>query len=216
MAEAITSPVSVQRLPNGNTFIASDQAQIREVDRTGKEMYVIQQVPGNPRTAYRLARGLIVCLTSTGECVLMDTTGKRHKSFATHHAPDDVAGIDLAPNGRILVAQHRRGKVVEYDTEGKKILELDAPRGDGDEPAQRPHSRGQLRQPSRLRVGSLRQDRLGTQERRPQLAGAATVNRRYCRVGRGTRPTKAHGGPRSSAHPTHLLGGRLHETTPFA
>src|SRR5262249_22539378 len=46
--------VNVQRLPNGNTFIASD-AQLLEVDRTGKEVY--QFNPGGVTAAYKSRSG---------------------------------------------------------------------------------------------------------------------------------------------------------------
>jgi len=124
----VATPISVQRLPNGNTFIATDNGGIREVDRTGKEIYVIPNVPGGFRVAYRSLQGPIVYLTQKGECVRIDTTGKRLQSFDTHHVPSDIGCIDVSANGRILVAQDRRNKVVEYDAEGKKILEVDAPR----------------------------------------------------------------------------------------
>ncbi|HWG41672.1 MAG TPA: HEAT repeat domain-containing protein [Gemmataceae bacterium] len=123
----VATPVAVQRLPNGNTFIASDQGPFREVNRAGKDIYVIQNVPNGVRSAYRLPRGPIVCLTQKGECVLIDTAGKRLRSFDTNHVFSDVAGMDLATNGRILVAQDRRNKVVEYDAQGKKLLEVAAP-----------------------------------------------------------------------------------------
>lgn len=124
----VRQPVCVQRLANGHTFIASDQGGgFREVDRTGNDIYTIQNTPKGVRAAYRLLNGPIIYLTGSGECVLVDTTGKRLKSFHTNHAPTDVGIIDLSPNGRILVSQQRNNKVVEYDVEGKKIHEVDAP-----------------------------------------------------------------------------------------
>ena len=123
----VNQPISVQRLANGHTFIASDQGGFREVDRVGKDIYIIQNVAKGVRAAYRSLTGPIVCLTGTGECVLVDTTGKRLKSFNTNHVPTDIGTIDLSPSGRILVTQQQGNKVVEYDFEGKKILEVCAP-----------------------------------------------------------------------------------------
>jgi hypothetical protein len=123
----VAMPISIQRLLNGNTFIASYDHSIREVDRAGKEIYVIRKVPGGLRSAYRSLRGSIVYLTPKGECIRIDTTGKRLKSFKINHVFNDVNGIDLTLNGRILVAQDQRDKVMEYTAEGKKILEVDAP-----------------------------------------------------------------------------------------
>jgi hypothetical protein len=59
----VANPVCVQRLPNGNTFITTDQGPLREVDRAGKDIYVLRNIPKGVRAAYRLLRGPIVCLT---------------------------------------------------------------------------------------------------------------------------------------------------------
>jgi HEAT repeat protein len=123
----VNHPIAVQLLGNGHIFIASDGGPLREIDRTGKDIYVIQNLPKGVRAAYRSPKGPIVYLTGSGECVLADKTGKRLKSFATHHVPTDVRTIDVAANGRILVTQQKENKVVEYDAAGNKILELNAP-----------------------------------------------------------------------------------------
>jgi HEAT repeat protein len=119
-------PVNVQRLSNGNTFIATDQ-QLVEVDRTGKEVYSINNVPGGITAAYRLRGGTIVCLAQSGQCLLMDTTGKQLKQFASNRQAGWTSGLDLLSNGHILITQPDRNKVVEYDAEGKLIVEVDAP-----------------------------------------------------------------------------------------
>jgi HEAT repeat protein len=121
------NPANVQRLRNGNTFIAMNGGAIMEVDRNGKEVYTIASVPGNTLAAYRTPQGTIVCLTFNGQCLLLDETGKQLASFATNHDPNSIGGIDLAPGGNILVTQQANGKVLEFDREGKKLLELDAP-----------------------------------------------------------------------------------------
>jgi HEAT repeat protein len=119
-------PVNVQRLPNGNTFIATF-TQIMEVDRAGKEIYTINNVPGNITAAYRLRDGRIACLAGIGQCILMDTTGKHLKQFASHRQAGWTSGIDVLSNGHILITQPDRNKVAEYNTDGKLILEVDAP-----------------------------------------------------------------------------------------
>ena len=120
------NPINVQRLHNGNTFIATDQ-QLMEVDRGGKEIYTINNVPGGVTAAYRARNGNIVCLAQTGQCVILDTTGKQLKSFPSNRQAGWTSGIDLLPTGRILITQPDRNKVAEYDMEGKLIVEVDAP-----------------------------------------------------------------------------------------
>jgi hypothetical protein len=121
-----SQPVNVQRLPNGNTFIATDQ-HIIEVDRTGKELYTINNVPGGITAAYRARNGNIICLAQVGQCVIMDTTGKQLKQFASNRNAGWTSGIDLLSNGHVLIAQPDRNKAAEYDLDGKLIVEVDAP-----------------------------------------------------------------------------------------
>lgn len=115
------SPYNVQRLSNGNTFIATTQ-QVLEVDRAGKLVYAITPA-GGTQGAYRSRQGHIVCLTPQGQCLVLDTSGKQIRRFPCQASG---GGIDLPPNGRILVAS-RNHKVVEFDTEGRTLLELSAP-----------------------------------------------------------------------------------------
>jgi HEAT repeat protein len=122
----IPNPVNVQRLANGNTFIATQNGPLVEVDRDGKVVRSINTLPNNTFAARRTPRGGIVALTANGQCVVMDADGNQRRTFAV--GPINSLGcIDLAPNGRILVAQFQRGKVVEYDSEGKVVLEVDVP-----------------------------------------------------------------------------------------
>ncbi|HWG41677.1 MAG TPA: HEAT repeat domain-containing protein [Gemmataceae bacterium] len=122
----INSPVNVQRFPNGNTFIAGTN-QILEVDRAGKEIYTINNVPGGILAAYRSRKGVIFCLTNNGQCILLDAAGKQLKSFAVNHDGNCLGGLDLLPNDRILVPQGGRNKIVEFDSQGKTLSEVDAP-----------------------------------------------------------------------------------------
>ncbi len=120
-------PVNVQRLRNGNTFIAT-QMQLVEVDRAGKEVYKIEgKFFGNITAAGRAHDGHIVCLGQNGQCFILDTTGRQLKSFPSHRQAGWTSGLDLLSNGRILITQPNRNKVAEFDTEGKQILEVDAP-----------------------------------------------------------------------------------------
>jgi HEAT repeat protein len=121
------NPSNVQRLPNGNTFVAMNAGPVMEFDRTGKELYRINDLPGNTLAGYRSHTGVLVCTTWNGQCLLLDTSGKQLKMFASGHDQSSLGGIDLLPNGRILIARWGQGKVAEYDREGKLLLELNAP-----------------------------------------------------------------------------------------
>jgi outer membrane protein assembly factor BamB len=96
------------------------------VDRTGKELYTINSMP-MVHAAYRMRNGPIVCLIPGNQCILMDTTGKTLSTFASNHGNTNLAGHDVLPNGHILISQLHRGKVVEFDSAGKTLLEVNAP-----------------------------------------------------------------------------------------
>jgi HEAT repeat protein len=124
--KTIVGPVNAQRLPNGNTFIATEHGPIVEVDRSGKALYSIPAVPGNLLAAYRRSGGDIVCKTADGMCRFLDTSGKQLKSFAAGHDAQSTAGLDVAANGHFLITRQAAGKVVEFDRNGKSVLEWSA------------------------------------------------------------------------------------------
>ena len=73
------NPVNVQRLQNGNTFIATTGG-ILEVDRMGKVIYTINNLPNGCLGACKVRDGNIWYVGNTGLCVRIDTTGKELKS----------------------------------------------------------------------------------------------------------------------------------------
>src|SRR5262249_47856571 len=75
----------------------------------------------------RARNGNIISLTNNGRCLILDRTGKTLKSFASNHRGGLAGSLDLLANGHILILQPDRHKVAEYDTEGKMVLEGNAP-----------------------------------------------------------------------------------------
>jgi HEAT repeat protein len=120
------SPVNVQRLPNGNTFIATN-VNLLEVDRKGKDVMTIGNVFGGITAAYKAKNGHIIVVSQNGQCLRLDSTGKQLKMFNSGRVGGWTSGIDLLPNGRILIAQPNNNKVVEFDPDGKVIMEFNAP-----------------------------------------------------------------------------------------
>jgi HEAT repeat protein len=114
------NPISAQRLANGNTFIAMN-AQFLEVDKTGKEIFTLARPQGDVTAAQKTRDGQIVCVTQQGLCQRLDVTGKELKSFPVGNVT--LGGLEVLPNGRILIAQYQNNRVVEYDQEGKAVWE---------------------------------------------------------------------------------------------
>lgn len=114
------SAVNCQRLPNGNTFIAS-RMQLMEVDPAGKEVFVHNRPNGDIQAARRLRDGQIVCALSNGNCMRLDAAGKEVKTFPIGQV--HLGSLEVLPNGRVLVPLVSNNKVVEYDAEGKIVWE---------------------------------------------------------------------------------------------
>jgi HEAT repeat protein len=120
-----SQPINVQRLPNGHTFIGTDSG-VLEVDRDGKTVFS-DNSHGPLAAAYKARNGHIICLTQMGQCLRLDAAAKQLKSFPSHRDNGWIGGMDLLPNGRILISQPNRGKIAEFDPDGKTLLEVEAP-----------------------------------------------------------------------------------------
>lgn len=122
LANKPRGPYAAQRLANGNTFIVM-HAELVEVDPAGKEVWTRKADDYQYLGAHKTADGLIVFLTSEGDCIRLDAEGKEVNKFKSEHATHWTAGIDVLPNGRVLVPQHGLNKVVEFDAHGKAMWE---------------------------------------------------------------------------------------------
>ncbi|MBY0521980.1 MAG: PQQ-binding-like beta-propeller repeat protein [Gemmataceae bacterium] len=115
----IQSPVACQRLPNGHTFIACHN-QMVVVDSTGKSVWTFARPEHDIMTAVRMRNGQTIMIANGGQAVHIDATGKVGKMFAVNFN-HQFGGIDLLPNGRIVVPQINLNKVVEFDADGKSV-----------------------------------------------------------------------------------------------
>jgi hypothetical protein len=113
-------PVSVQRLPNGNTFIAC-YSSLMEVTRENKELYNYRPegTAGQIYAGQRLRNGRLVCVTLSGRVIELDSAnGKVLRSF--NSGLDGCYSVQGGlPNGRYLVASYNKGIVYELDGDGK-------------------------------------------------------------------------------------------------
>jgi hypothetical protein len=109
-------PVSCQRLPNGNTFIAS-YSELLEVSRDGKAVYSHKK-KGNIYCARKRRNGNIIYAHGDGAIVEIDPDGKEVHSI-TVEGLSSWAGIEVLPNGRYLISKYSQNRVVEIDKAGK-------------------------------------------------------------------------------------------------
>jgi HEAT repeat protein len=112
-------PLSVQRLPNGNTFIPCNGVLL-EVDRAGKE---VLRVPlQGVAAAHRLHDGRIVAFDRQN-IVQLDRAGKEVK-----RTPVMVGGAgvnEVLDNGHVLTLSPGMGSLIEFDMDGKELGRFD-------------------------------------------------------------------------------------------
>ncbi len=114
-------PVSVQRLPNGNTFIPCNNVLI-EVDRRGKE--VLRAMVAGIAAARRLPDGRIIGF-DRNEIIQFDKTGKEVKRAAVM-----VGGAgcnEVLDNGHVLTLSPGMGNLTEFDQDGNEVNHFDEP-----------------------------------------------------------------------------------------
>ena len=119
----VPMPLVAQRLPSGNTFIAT-QGQFLEVDPSGKVVMTRGLRSGEfIMKAQMLANGEIGCVTSSSRFVRLDATGKELLSVPVN-VQTSGGRIDVLSNGHVLVPEMRNNRVAEYDTSGKVVWQV--------------------------------------------------------------------------------------------
>jgi hypothetical protein len=118
-------PIACQRLPNGNTFIATYN-QVQEVTPSGKQVYYYPCTQGIIYSAQKRPDGRIAYVTSNGKLVELDDKGKELRSISLGPNAGWVT-VETLPRGRFLVPQPASGKVLELDEAGKTLVEYSVP-----------------------------------------------------------------------------------------
>jgi HEAT repeat protein len=119
------NPFQVQRLRNGNTFIAC-RNQLLEVDRGGKEVLNIARFNEYLMSARKFADGQIALLNNQGQYTRLDAAGKEAKTFRVpFELRWGLTGAEVLPGDRVLISQNtgNGGKVAEYNADGKVVWE---------------------------------------------------------------------------------------------
>jgi HEAT repeat protein len=123
----IQGPQVAQRLPNGNTFIATAY-KLMEYDKDSNLVLDVNLADDNLQKimkAMKLDNGEIVCMQADARIVRYDARGTELHSFQIQIGTRLFGGrIHMLPTGRVLVPLNAEGKVVEYDSRGKIIWEV--------------------------------------------------------------------------------------------
>jgi HEAT repeat protein len=114
-------PISVQRLPNGNTLMPCNNNLLIEVDRLGKE--VLRATVSEIVAAHRLPDGRIVAFDRNA-IIQLDKAGKEVKRSQVN-----IGGAghnEVLDNGHVLTLSPGMGNCTEFDQDGKEINHFDA------------------------------------------------------------------------------------------
>jgi HEAT repeat protein len=120
--QEVQEPIMAQRLPNGNTFIAT-RSELIEVTKDHKTIFNYSRPDSDMfMKAIKLRNGEVAYVVNQGKFVRMDAAGKELASFA---APIQTFGgrLDVQPNNHVLAPLLQSNKVVEYDPKGKAVWE---------------------------------------------------------------------------------------------
>src|SRR5262249_28025688 len=107
------APMAVERLKNGNTFIATNNG-LMEVTKDGKEVFNYNRNQWDIITGSRSPDGQYAVMTNNGQIVRVDAKGKELKSIGIGNAFWNST-IEALPGGRVLVPMYNQNKVVEFD-----------------------------------------------------------------------------------------------------
>ncbi len=121
------NPFSVQRLPNGNTFIVM-QARLVEVDRNKKEIWSMQRPNSDIMRARKLPTGEVAYVTNLGAqatYIRMDPkTQKVNKQFNVTPVQMLFGNMDVLNNGNVIIAHYNQQRVIEYNQDGGQVASL--------------------------------------------------------------------------------------------
>jgi hypothetical protein len=117
-------PIGVQATGDGKIFVVL-QNRLLEIDRATKAECVILTRP-NPDIfrARRTKSGDMVYVTNSGLCVRLSADGTRTKQFQGPNMPVVFGGIDILPNGNLVLPDFQGRRVVEYDINGNQVAQI--------------------------------------------------------------------------------------------
>jgi hypothetical protein len=117
------NPVACQRLPNGNTFIATLNS-VLEVAPDRKEVYNYNTQQNQVTFARKLRDGHIYHVASNGMLTEVDDKGRVIKSIRVGARNTEWLTFEPLSGGRFLVPHQSESKLVEFDRNGKVLREV--------------------------------------------------------------------------------------------
>ena len=110
----VNQPVNLQRLANGNTFVAGRSGLI-EWDRDRKQVFTFNRPEYDVVSGRKLRTGEYLFLTQRGQLIRLDKEGKQVKTYNVGRI-NYWAGLDLMANGKVLITQFNAITEVDLTT----------------------------------------------------------------------------------------------------
>jgi hypothetical protein len=130
--KTLGEPNSCQRLPNGNTFVATPKA-LMELGPAGKTVYFLQTVHRYANAAGKAPNGRIYYIEEGG--IARIESQEKLQGVDWLHLPWDstpqldrvehYVGLADLPGGRFLVADSKKGCVLEVEADGRAVWQAD-------------------------------------------------------------------------------------------
>ncbi len=114
------NPICVQRLPSGNTFVATYNL-VMEVTPTKQVVFQTNRGPSfYIFSAQKLRNGHVVCVTAQGKVLEFDPISGKDIDRGLNVGPNGGwCSVEALPNGRYLVAAMNNNQVREMDAAGQ-------------------------------------------------------------------------------------------------
>ena len=128
-------PRAIETLPDGDCIVIDRSGRAQHFDRDGqlKDVWMMPEwAAGHPIDLCRTEQNtLLVADTHYMRVIEFDLTGREIRRFGENVGLELVRGIDVAPDGSILVASYGdKDRIFRFDREGE-LLSIWGERGDG-------------------------------------------------------------------------------------
>jgi hypothetical protein len=124
---SVKGPLFAERLPGGGLFVVTRDALL-ETNRAGKTVREVSRPVREIAAARRLPDGRVLFVTDSGSCHWLDRDGLPDGGFETGCTQVVGAGIDVTPNGRLLLPDYRGNRVIEFNAGGEILWQAEVTR----------------------------------------------------------------------------------------
>jgi HEAT repeat protein len=122
-----SNPHSVQKLGNGNIFVVM-RDQLAEYDRSWSKVWSFPRPQGDIARGAKMPNGTVVYINNFGAVTFLNAkTLSAINSFNAGNVGGYYGGLDVLPNGNVLIPLTNNGEVVEFTPTGQIVWRARVP-----------------------------------------------------------------------------------------